>query len=1053
MTIIIRYLILFLSLSGLLDNAFATVPVVRYPSGTPVQVCTPSDSNTSCGSGGSSGSINSGTVNIVPVYVGISTLGPSSSVYIVSGNVGIGTAKPLAALDVVGAVPSNLGQVNIYSSSNAQAALAFAPQNNSTQGFLMGLDLGNAGSSKDFFIYDKTNSATRFHITPGGNVGLGGETTADATLEIAKSGSNPLFMVSSAVGNDGDYLIVNSGGKVGIGWNTPTGNLLEVGGGSTISTTTSFLDSVAPTGGLLVEGNVGIGTITASSKLKVNGTVTATSFSGAGTGLTGTAASLTAGTVTTNANLTGPITSSGNATSIASQTGTGTTFVVDTSPTLVTPNIGTPSTCVLTNCTGTASGLTAGTVTTNANLTGGVTSVGNTATVVTNANLTGDVTSVGNATTLSSTYAGWTDGGTNVYTTAVADNVAIGTTTPHASLEITKTAAGTAPFMISSAGSTPGDYMVVSSTANVGIGTINPTNQLVLWNSNATLYTGNLGTANANSLYLVNANTTGSNFSALNFRNYVSATSHVTGSAIVSINSSHSGGSEGSNLAFLTRVGGVTGERMRIQGGNIGIGTSTANSLLSVAGGVQIGSNTTNMATAAPADGLFVQGNVGLGTATPGGGLVVFTGNVGIGTVSPTSALQIVGATSTSGNLSSSGGNVSSAAGSCHIITGRSTFCSSANGLIELANNASTDFSRLNFGGTTSSFPALVHQGTSLSHALADGTMGGNVGIGTISPTASLEIVKNSSTVPLMVSSTATGAGDYLRVDSAGNVGIGTTSYTAALSIMNGNVGIGTISPKGILEVSGNLTNNFSSLLVGSNGNVGIGTNSASNSLYVHGTIGVGSGVSVLRSTFTNTQWTFPSGSTLIGWNGSNTSINGTAGGSGNLNIMANGYTRLYFDAASGNIGIGTTGAPRNYLDISPTGNPTSPTTMTSTGNVGIGTLLPQGKLHIKSAGGALLFQQATAPTVANNDCGTTSQGTIVAGSTDVSGTTTVGSLTVTSCAVTFNTAFNAAPNCICMDDSNVLAVRCVATASKLTITSLTSMSGDNVTWFCPGNF
>ena len=43
---------------------------------------------------------------------------------------------------------------------------------------------------------------------------------------------------------------------------------------------------------------------------------------------------------TTNANLTGVITSVGNATSIALQTGTGTKFVVDTSPTLVTPNIG-----------------------------------------------------------------------------------------------------------------------------------------------------------------------------------------------------------------------------------------------------------------------------------------------------------------------------------------------------------------------------------------------------------------------------------------------------------------------------------------------------------------------------------------------------------------------------------------------------------------------------------------------------------------------------------------------------------------------------------------
>lgn len=47
-----------------------------------------------------------------------------------------------------------------------------------------------------------------------------------------------------------------------------------------------------------------------------------------------------AATVTTNANLTGPITSVGNATSVAAQTGTGSTFVMNTSPTLVTPNIG-----------------------------------------------------------------------------------------------------------------------------------------------------------------------------------------------------------------------------------------------------------------------------------------------------------------------------------------------------------------------------------------------------------------------------------------------------------------------------------------------------------------------------------------------------------------------------------------------------------------------------------------------------------------------------------------------------------------------------------------
>ncbi|MEI8099985.1 MAG: hypothetical protein WCH09_00310, partial [Bacteroidota bacterium] len=84
---------------------------------------------------------------------------------------------------------------------------------------------------------------------------------------------------------------------------------------------------------------------------------------------------------------------------ITDETGSG-SLVFSISPALVTPALGTPSALVGTNITGTASGLTAGNVTTNANLTGGVTSVGNAATVVTNANLTGDVTSVGNATTL-----------------------------------------------------------------------------------------------------------------------------------------------------------------------------------------------------------------------------------------------------------------------------------------------------------------------------------------------------------------------------------------------------------------------------------------------------------------------------------------------------------------------------------------------------------------------------------------------------------------------------------------------------------------------------
>jgi len=75
--------------------------------------------------------------------------------------------------------------------------------------------------------------------------------------------------------------------------------------------------------------------------------------------------------------------------------------------------LGTPASFVGTNITGTATSFTASNVTTNANLTGGVTSVGNAATVVTNANLTGGVTSVGNAATVV-TNANLTGGVTSV---------------------------------------------------------------------------------------------------------------------------------------------------------------------------------------------------------------------------------------------------------------------------------------------------------------------------------------------------------------------------------------------------------------------------------------------------------------------------------------------------------------------------------------------------------------------------------------------------------------------------------------------------------------
>lgn len=212
---------------------------------------------------------------------------------------------------------------------------------------------------------------------------------------------------------------------------------VTINASSTASTAFSALTSSTNTTAAMV---IGTG---ASLAATGSGTITATAAPISGvTGLgTGIATFLA---TPSSANL---------AAAITDETGSG-SIVFATSPTLVTPALGTPASGVLTNCTGTASGLTAGTVSTisgliaqgtNVTITGSGTSgspytiaasgggssafntltsgtnttaamvVGSGAslavtgsgtiaatTVVTNANLTGAVTSSGNATSLGS---------------------------------------------------------------------------------------------------------------------------------------------------------------------------------------------------------------------------------------------------------------------------------------------------------------------------------------------------------------------------------------------------------------------------------------------------------------------------------------------------------------------------------------------------------------------------------------------------------------------------------------------------------------------------
>lgn len=137
-----------------------------------------------------------------------------------------------------------------------------------------------------------------------------------------------------------------------------TANITVTAAGSTLSDTVP-----------VNKGGTGLTAIGAALQvLRTNAGATALEFATlSGGGNAQTADPLSQFAATTSSQLAGVI---------SDETGSG-ALVFATSPTLTTPNLGTPSAVVLTNATGTASGLTAGTVTTNANLTGHVTSTGN----------------------------------------------------------------------------------------------------------------------------------------------------------------------------------------------------------------------------------------------------------------------------------------------------------------------------------------------------------------------------------------------------------------------------------------------------------------------------------------------------------------------------------------------------------------------------------------------------------------------------------------------------------------------------------------------------
>ncbi|MDO8576433.1 MAG: DUF5011 domain-containing protein, partial [bacterium] len=212
-------------------------------------------------------------------------------------------------------------------------------------------------------------------------------------------------------------------------------------------------------------------------------------------------------------------------------------------------------------------------------------------------------------------------------------------------------------------------------------------------------------------------------------------------------------------------------------GGNVGIGTTTPGSKLSVAAGASIGAN---YGVAAPTNGLIVEGNVGIGTASPAKKLHVVGPYVGDSTATMGGVVARFDAGITHG---------------------------------------------LQFGTMADPYTWWIqssdNNNIATTYPLALNPNGGNVGIGTTSPSNKLEVSGDARVGSLVIgngtaSSYQAGSiwtdanwGMLFRAKNAGSVSGAAFSFhnSADTNLLNitdaGNVGIGTTSPASLLTVVG----------------------------------------------------------------------------------------------------------------------------------------------------------------------------------------------------------------------------------------------------------
>lgn len=849
-------------------------------------------------------------------------------------------------------------------------------------------------------------------------------------LPVLPSKANALC--SSPAGNAGDIVYSSLSGIMvycnGTSWITmgtsssttygtlTTNNFCTASGSTSIQCTTTSTGSgnvvlsTSPTvTGTLVgqnsawSGQVAIGTTTLSGALNVNGTINATTFSGAftgsGTGLTGIGTSSLSATGTASATTylrgdntwaTIPATSiTVNSTAISAGTSTRVLYdnagtvgeysingsgsvAMTVSPTFTTPNLGTPSAATLTNATGLPiTGISAtGTASSSTYLRGDGTwaTVGG-----------GTVTGTGSTNYVAKFTSSSAVGSSLLYDSGTA--VGINTTTPTSTLTVN----GSEALQFAA------DYSTATTTQNDVA--INTASAIRYTGAGSVTFTGIAAGAAGQLLFLTNA--ASSTYTVtLNNQDTGSSTANRiitgTGAALTMAN----------NSSVVLQYDGSAG-RWRViggSGGGIPGGTSTQvqyNSSGSFAGDSKMTWDSTNkllsVGTGASTP-YAATGTVSSNTINviPTTATIAASGMSGITTINAGATGQMAyytGANAISGSpsLYVSGSNIAigtSAATNLLSLDGQAarifwmernyTANTIGNQLTVQAGGATSGATNKNGGNLVLSSGVSTGTGTSgiqfqtspgTAGSTTDNTLGtamtitgaGNVGIGTASPNQKLTVSANGS-YPFNIDSTGTTALTEYSVNSTAK---GYFGYTP-----NGSGGLA------FLDSSGNNWH----MMVADNGNVGIGTTSPVQALEVRGpnsSLPAASGTSQ-----TGTARFHPgSGTTATLDIGTYNSTGVSWLQATDIGNLATNYA-LLLNPNGGNVGIGTT-SPTQIFDVYATGsgaalpvfrtNNTSNSYMTiktSTGgmNIGVGATTPHPYLY--SSTGNLFIGADGSPTL-----------------------------------------------------------------------------------------